>query len=58
MRETEAMLEGHAAMVERRARELAQEERVDKLPLNLMPRSVYEKFKTSGFVTPQLYDPV
>lgn len=52
------MLEGHAAMVERRARELAQEERVDKLPLNLMPRSVYEKFKTSGFVTPQLYDPV
>lgn len=59
IRETEAMLETYSAMVERRARELAREkERVDKLLLNRMPRSVYEEFKTFGFVTPQLYDPV
>ncbi|MEM1076599.1 MAG: adenylate/guanylate cyclase domain-containing protein, partial [Pseudomonadota bacterium] len=32
-----------------------EKERVEKLLLNLMPRTVYEEYKTFGVVTPQLY---
>ncbi|MDK3072561.1 adenylate/guanylate cyclase domain-containing protein [Sedimentitalea sp. JM2-8] len=56
MRELEQMIESYSNMVERNTRELEREkERVEKLLLNLMPRSVYEEFKTFGVVTPQLY---
>ncbi|PSL17374.1 adenylate/guanylate cyclase domain-containing protein [Shimia abyssi] len=56
MRELEQMIDTYSTMVERNTRELEREkERVEKLLLNLMPRSVYEEFKTFGVVTPQLY---
>ncbi len=56
MRELEQMIDSYSKMVERNTRELEREkERVEKLLLNLMPRSVYEEFKTFGVVTPQLY---
>ena len=56
MRELEQMIDSYSKMVERNTRELEREkERVEKLLLNLMPRKVYEEFKTFGVVTPQLY---
>ena len=59
MRELEQMIDSYSKMVERNTRELEREkERVEKLLLNLMPRSVYEEFKTFGVVTPQLYSNV
>lgn len=59
MRELEQMIDSYSTMVERNTRELEREkERVEKLLLNLMPRSVYEEFKTFGVVTPQLYPKV
>ena len=59
MRELEAMIESYSAMVERNTREIEREkERVERLLLNIMPRQVYEEFKTFGVVTPQLYRPV
>ncbi len=59
IRELESMIDSYSAMVERNTRELEREkERVERLLLNLMPRSVYEEFKTFGVVTPQLYKDV
>lgn len=59
LRETEAMIDAYAAMTERKARELEREKtRVEKLLLNVMPRTVYEEYKTFGTVTPKLYEPV
>lgn len=59
IRELESMIDSYSAMVERNTREIKREkEQVEKLLLNIMPRSVYEEFKTFGVVTPQLYDPV
>ncbi len=59
IRELESMIDSYSMMVERNTREIKREkEQVEKLLLNLMPRSVYEEFKTFGVVTPQLYDPV
>ncbi len=59
IRELESMIDSYSMMVERNTREIKREkEQVEKLLLNIMPRSVYEEFKTFGVVTPQLYDPV
>lgn len=59
IRELESMIDSYSTMVERNTRELEREkERVERLLLNLMPRSVYEEFKTFGVVTPQLYPEV
>lgn len=56
MRELEQMIESYSNMVERNTRALEREkERVERLLLNLMPRTVYEEYKTFGVVTPQLY---
>jgi len=56
MRELEQMIDSYSKMVERNTRQLEREkERVEKLLLNLMPRTVYEEFKTFGVVSPQLY---
>jgi len=56
MREPEKMIDSYSSMVERNTRELEREkERVERLLLNLMPRSAYEEYKTFGVVTPQLY---
>ncbi len=59
IRELESMIDSYSTMVERNTRELEREkERVERLLLNVMPRAVYEEFKTFGVVTPQLYKEV
>ncbi len=56
IRELEAMIESYSTMVERNTREIELEkERVERLLLNIMPKAVYQEFKTFGVVTPQLY---
>jgi hypothetical protein len=53
------MIDSYSMMVERNTRELKREkEQVEKLLLNMMPRSVYEEYKTFGVVTPRHYAPV
>ncbi|WP_169569598.1 adenylate/guanylate cyclase domain-containing protein [Sneathiella limimaris] len=59
IRELETMIDSYSKMVERNTREIKREkEQVEKLLLNMMPRSVYEEYKTFGVVTPTLYDPI
>ena len=59
IRELESMIDSYSAMVERNTREIEREkERVEKLLLNIMPKGVYEEFKTFGVVSPQLYQDV
>jgi class 3 adenylate cyclase len=59
MKELESMIDSYSMMVERNTRELRREkEQVEKLLLNMMPRSVYEEYRTFGVVTPRRYDPV
>ena len=56
-RQAEYMLESYSKMAERNARELEREkERVERLLLNVMPKSVYEEMKDYGTVTPQLFE--
>lgn len=53
----EFMLESYSEVSERNTRELQKEkDRVERLLLNIMPRSVYEEMKEYGTVTPQRYD--
>ena len=59
IKELESMIDSYSMMVERNTREIKREkEQVEKLLLNMMPRSVYEEYKTFGVVTPRLYNPV
>jgi adenylate cyclase len=59
IKELESIIDSYSMMVERNTRELKREkEQVEKLLLNMMPRSVYEEYKTFGIVTPRLYAPV
>jgi adenylate cyclase len=59
IKELESMIDSYSMMVERNTREIKREkEQVEKLLLNMMPRSVYEEYKTFGVVTPRLYRPV
>ncbi len=59
LRETEAMIDSYAGMVDRRTRELErQKTQVEKLLLNMMPKSVYEELMTFGCVAPRLFEPV
>jgi len=56
-KEAEFMLDTYSQMSERNARELTREkERVEKLLLNIMPRSVYNEMKDLGTTTPQRFD--
>ncbi len=58
-RESEAMIDSYAEMAERRARDLEREKaRVERLLLNIMPRTVYQEYMTFGSVAPRLFDPV
>lgn len=51
------MIESYSKMIEKQNRTLAREkERVEKLLLNVMPKSVYEELKTFGVTTPQKYE--
>jgi adenylate cyclase len=55
-KEAEYMLDSYSRLTERQNRELEKEkERVEKLLLNIMPRSVYEELKDSGTTTPQAF---
>lgn len=59
IKELESMIDSYSMMVERNTREIRREkEQVEKLLLNMMPRSVYEEYKTFGVVTPRTYDNV
>jgi class 3 adenylate cyclase len=59
LRETEAMIDSYAGMVDRRTRELErQKAHVEKLLLNMMPKSVYQEYMTFGCVAPRLFEPV
>lgn len=55
-KQAEYMLESYSHLAEKNARDLQREkERVERLLLNIMPRSVYEEMKDYGTVTPQLF---
>jgi class 3 adenylate cyclase len=57
IKELEYMIESYSKMVEKQNRVLEREkERVEKLLLNIMPKSVYEEMKTFGITTPQKYE--
>jgi class 3 adenylate cyclase len=56
-KESEYMLQSYSKMAEKNARDLQKEkDRVEKLLLNVMPRSVYEEMKDYGTTTPQRFD--
>ncbi len=56
-KEAEYMLDSYSRMVERSTRDLQREkERVEKLLLNIMPRSVFDEMTEFGTVTPQRFD--
>ena len=56
-REAEYMLESYSTMSERHTRDMQKEkERVEKLLLNIMPRTIYEELKDYGTTTPQRFD--
>lgn len=55
-KQAEYMLESYSKMAEKNARDIEREkERVERLLLNIMPKSVYEEMKDYGTVTPQLF---
>jgi adenylate cyclase len=55
-KQSEYMLESYSQLSEKNARELQREkDRVEKLLLNIMPKSVYEEMKDYGTVTPQRF---
>lgn len=57
IKELESMIKSYANMVERNERDLKREkERVEKLLLNVMPKSVFEELKEFGVSAPQTYD--
>lgn len=56
-REAEYLLDSYARMSERQNRELAfEQERSERLLLNVMPRSIYEELRDSGTTTPRSFD--
>jgi adenylate cyclase len=59
IKELEAMIDSYSLMVERNTLAIRREkEQVEKLLLNVMPRSAYEEYKTFGVVAPRLFEPV
>jgi len=57
IKELEYMIESYSKMVEKQNRVLEREkERVEKLLLNVMPKSVYEEMKSFGITTPQKFE--
>ena len=51
------MIESYSKMIERQNREVKRKKnRVEKLLLNIMPKTVYEEWKEFGVTTPQRYD--
>ena len=59
IKELESMIDSYAMMVERNTHEIRREkEHVEKLLLNMMPRTAYEEYKSFGVVAPRLFDDV
>jgi class 3 adenylate cyclase len=57
IKQLEYMIESYSTMVEKQNRTLEREnERVEKLLLNIMPKKVYEELKTFGVTTPKLFE--
>lgn len=55
--EAQYMLDSYSKLAEQNAKELEREkERVEKLLLNIMPKSVYEELKDYGTTTPQKFE--
>ncbi|MEM1428286.1 MAG: adenylate/guanylate cyclase domain-containing protein [Pseudomonadota bacterium] len=56
IKELESMIDSYAMMVERNTHEIKREkEHVEKLLLNMMPRTAYEEYKSFGVVAPRLF---
>lgn len=56
-KEAEYMLDSYSRVSEKARREMEREkERVEKLLLNIMPRSIYEELKDYGTTTPQKFE--
>jgi class 3 adenylate cyclase len=56
-KESQYMLDSYSKMSEKHRKDLEKEkERVEKLLLNIMPKSVYEELKDYGTTTPQRFD--
>ncbi len=56
-KQAEYLLESYSRMAEKNARDIQREkDRVERLLLNIMPKSVYEEMKDYGTVTPQVFD--
>jgi len=59
IKELESMIDSYSMMVERNTHEIRREkEQVEKLLLNMMPRSAYEEYKSFGVVAPRIFDEV
>lgn len=59
IKELESMIDSYSMMVERNTYEIKREkEHVEKLLLNMMPRSAYDEYKAFGVVAPRLFDQV
>jgi class 3 adenylate cyclase len=59
IKELESMIDSYSMMVERNTRDLKREkEQVEKLLLDMMPRSAYEEYKSFGIVAPRHFTPV
>ena len=57
LKELEYMVESYSKTVERQNRDLRKEkDRVEKLLLNIMPRTIYEEWKEYGVTAPQRFD--
>ena len=57
MRELEYMIQSYSSMVEKQNRDLKKEkDRVEKVLLNIMPKTVYEEWRQFGVTTPQRYE--
>jgi len=59
LKEQEHLLDSYSRMVERKTREIQKEqERTEKLLMNIFPYSVLQEFKEFGTTTPSFYDEV
>ena len=57
IKELEYMIESYSEMIEKQNRDIRKEqERAEKLLLNIMPQQIYDEWKEFGVVTPQRYD--
>lgn len=59
IKELESMIDSYSMMVERNTHEIKREkEQVEKLLLNMMPRTAYEEYKSFGVVAPRVFNSI